>query len=211
LPALKYPYGSYSVFGGTSGASPHVTGTAALLAQAGIRGDAARDAMRAGAIVDSDTGTVPNGDYGYGRLSAGGAFGIKTPGVDPSVTLSVSPPNPNIGDAITLVASAKSNDGNDAALQAKWDDGYDGTWDTTYAAISPHPITVSAPGRYPFKVRVRNASGHIAEAVIWADVGDGVSVSTGCSCRETPTKSELGFSGVMIGVALLVRRRRARP
>jgi hypothetical protein len=204
LPSLKFPYGSYSVFGGTSGASPHATGTAALLAQAGIRGDAARDAMRAGAIVDSDTGTVPNGDYGYGRLDAAGAFGIKTAGADPSVTLSVSPANPNVGDSITLVASAKSNDGNDAALQAKWDDGYDGSWDTSYAAIAPHPITVTAPGKYPFKVRVRNASGHIAEAVIWANIGS--SDGNGCSCRTSPTSSELGFSGVLLGLSLVARR-----
>lgn len=205
IPTAKYPYGSYSVFGGTSGASPHVTGTAALLAQAGIHGDAARDAMRAGAIVDSDTGSVPNGDYGYGRLSAAGAFGVQANGVDPSVTLTVAPANPNIGDAITLVASAKSNDGNDAALKAKWDDGYDGTWDTTYAAIAPHPISVTTPGKYPFKVRVRNASGHIAEAVIWADVGD-ASSGGGCSCRTSPTTSELGFSGVLLGLSLVARR-----
>jgi len=205
LPSLKYPYGSYSVFGGTSGASPHATGTAALLAQAGIRGDAARDAMRAGAIVDSDTGTVPNGDYGYGRLDAAGAFGIKAAGVDPSVTLTVSPANPNIGDTITIVASAKSNDGNDGALQAKWDDGYDGSWDTGYDAVAPHPIVVPAAGKYPFKVRVRNASGHIAEAVIWAEIGGGGG-GGGCGCRTTPTNSELGFSGVMLGLALVGRR-----
>ena len=206
IPTAKYPYGSYSVFGGTSGASPHVTGTAALLAQAGIRGDAARDAMRSGAIVDSDTGTVPNGDYGYGRLDAGGALGVKTAGVDPSVTLSVSPANPSVTDAITIIATAKSNDGNDAALQAKWDDGYDGTWDTTYAAIAPHPTNIIVAGKYPFKVRVRNASGHIAEAVVWADVGDGLPPDGACSCRTTPTNSELGFSGVMLGLALLGRR-----
>ncbi|HEX4515836.1 MAG TPA: S8 family serine peptidase, partial [Polyangiaceae bacterium] len=206
LPTAKYPYGSYSVFGGTSGASPHATGTAALLAQAGVRGDDARDAMRSGAVVDSDTGAVPNGDYGYGRLDAAGAFGVKTAGVDPSVTLAVSPANPNVGDSITLVATAKSNDGNDGALQAKWDDGYDGSWDTTYAAVAPHPITVTSPGKYPFKVRVRNSSGHIAEAIVWADVGDGSTSSGGCSCRAAPTNSELGFSGIMLGVAFALRR-----
>ena len=211
LPNAKWPYGSYSVFGGTSGASPHATATAALLAQAGIRGDAARDAMRAGAIVDSDTGAVPNGDYGYGRLDAAGALGVKTAGVDPSVTLTVSPANPKVGDAITLVANAKANDGNDAALQAKWDDGYDGTWDTTYAAIAPHPINVTALGKYPFKVRVRNASGHVAEAVLWVDVADASSSGGGCGCRTTPSNSELGFSGVMLGLALVARRARRRP
>jgi hypothetical protein len=206
LSSLKYPYGSYSVFGGTSGASPHATGTAALLAQAGIRGDAARDAMRAGAIVDSDTGAVPNGDYGYGRLDAAGALGLKTDGPDPSVTLAVTPDHPAMGDTVQLVPSAQSNDGNDGALEAKWDDGYDGSWDTPWGGVAAHAFAPPAPGRYPFKVRVRNASGHVAEAIAWVEVAD-VSASASCSCREAPTRSELGFAGFMIGVALLARRR----
>src|SRR6185295_4838439 len=96
-------------------------------------------------------------------------------------------------------------DGNDGALQAKWDDGYDGSWDTGYDAVAPHPIVVPAAGKYPFKVRVRNASGHIAEAVIWAEIGGGGG-GGGCGCRTTPTSSELGFSGVLLGLSLVARR-----
>ncbi len=58
-PYDENPYGAFRVFGGTSGASPHVTGTAALLAQAGVHGDAARDAIRTGAVSDAVTGTTP--------------------------------------------------------------------------------------------------------------------------------------------------------
>jgi MYXO-CTERM domain-containing protein len=210
MPSLPYPYGSYSVFGGTSGASPHVTGTAALLAQAGIRGDAARDAIRAGAIVDSDTGAVPNGDYGWGRLDAAGALGVSTGGVDPSVTVSVTPAQPTTADAIELVPDAHSNDGNDAALEAKWDDGYDGTWDTPYGGVGPHPFAPPAAGRYPFKVRVRNASGRVAEAVVWVDVADAAAVGGGCGCRATPSGGgELGLAALSLALALLARRRAA--
>ena len=84
-----------------------------------------------------------------------------------------------------------------------------GTWDTTYASIAPHPISAPAVGKYPFKVRVRNASGHIAEAVLWVAVSDG-SGGEGCSCRTTPTQSELGFTGIMLGVAAVARRRSRR-
>lgn len=210
LPSLAYGYGSYSVFGGTSGASPHVTGTAALLAQAGVRGDDARDAIRAGAIVDSDTGAVPNGGYGFGRLDAAGALGVKTRGVDPSVSVTITPANPTVGDDIELVPSAQSNDGDDAALEAKWDDGYDGTWDTPYGGLGPHAFAAPAAGRYPFKVRVRNDVGRVAEAVVWVTVLEPNVESAGCGCRTAPDRSGAAFSalGLGLGLALLARRRR---
>ena len=207
LDTLGAPYGSYAIFGGTSGASPHVTGAAALLAQAGIRGDAARDALRAGAIVDSDTGAVPNGDYGWGRLDVAHALGVTTSGVDPSVTIEITPATPHTGDAIQLAPSAQSNDGNDGALQAKWDDGYDGTWDTAYAPIASHAFTAPSAGRYPFKVRVRNASGHVAEAVAWVDVTDAVA-DQGCNCETTPSRGGLSFAGIAVAIGLLARKRR---
>jgi len=209
LATLPWAYGSYSVFGGTSGASPHVTGTAALLAQAGIRGDAARDAMRAGAIVDSDTGAVPNGDYGWGRLDAAGALGVSTAGVDPSVTLTVSPASPTTTDVVQLVPSAQSNDGNDGALEAKWDDGYDGTWDTPYGGVAPRAFTPPSAGRFPFKVRVRNASGHVAEAVAWVTVSEAAPASSGCGCRTVPSSGGGAAFAMLAGLALLARRRLA--
>lgn len=212
MSTLPYSYGSYSVFGGTSGASPHVTGTAALLAQVGLHGDAARDAIRNGAIVDSDTGAVPNGDYGYGRLSAAGALGVANAGVDPQVAILVAPASPAVGEPITLTPIAQSNDGNDGALEAKWDDGYDGSWDTPYAAIAGHAFSPSQAGKYPFKVRVRNSSGHVAEAIAWVDVANAPPVieSSGCSCRTATTRSDLGFDASLftLGLAVFTRRRR---
>jgi hypothetical protein len=162
-------YGSYRVFGGTSGASPHATAAGALLAEAGLHGDAARDAIRAGAAHDADTGAVPNGDYGYGRLDIAGALGAKATGATPTVTLAVTPEHPTVGVPATLTPTADAGDGTSAGLQAKWDDAYDGTWDAPYAAVAPREVTAQAPGRQPYKVRVRNAAGHIAEAVVWVD------------------------------------------
>ncbi len=79
-------YGSFRLFSGTSGASPHVTAAAALLAQTGLRGDAARDALRAGADHDAITGAVPNGGYGYGRLDIAAALGVTAAGEDFTAT-----------------------------------------------------------------------------------------------------------------------------
>ncbi|HEX4461032.1 MAG TPA: S8 family serine peptidase, partial [Polyangia bacterium] len=163
----KSPFGSFTVFGGTSGASPHVAGVAALLAQAGIRGDDARAALRAGAAVDNITGVVPNGSYGYGRLDAAGALGVTSIGADVSVTLAVDPPEPARGQAFRLVPTLG---GDVTGAQAEWDVGYDGTWDATWNAVAPYNDTASASGKRGYKVRVRNASGHVAEAVAWIDV-----------------------------------------
>lgn len=224
----KYAYGSMWPFGGTSGASPHVTGVAALLAQAGIQGDAARDAIRAGAVSDATTGTVPNGDYGFGRLDAAGALGAKKVGKDPSVQLSFTPAAPTVRDTVELVAHATSGDGNDAALEVKWDDGYDGAWETSYAAPAPHAVVKKTAGKYPFKVRARNSGGHIAEAVAWVTIADApppmpapsptmraapgapLSPGGGCGCRAAPVRGDYGISGLALGALLVPLRLRLR-
>ncbi len=165
LPGAGIEYGALRVFGGTSGASPHATGAGALLAQAGLRGDAARDAIRAGAMQDAQTGAVPNGDYGWGHLDIAAALGAKGTGATPTVTLAVTPAHPRVGEPATITPTADAGDA--TAVEAKWDDGYDGTWDTPYAAVAPREVTAKAAGRAAYKVRVRNASGHFAEAVAW--------------------------------------------
>jgi hypothetical protein len=163
-------YASFNVFGGTSGASPHVTGVAALLAQTGLHSDAARDALRTGAWVDTTTGAVPNPTYGYGRLNAAGAFGVTSNEMEtgaPSITLAVSPSAPTTAGPAEITPTVEGADGGATGLQVKWDDGYDGTWDTAYAAPAPHEIMSATAADVPFKARVRDAAGHVAEAVIW--------------------------------------------
>ncbi|MFT3772377.1 MAG: S8 family serine peptidase [Minicystis sp.] len=203
------PYGSFQVFGGTSGASPHVTGAAALLAQAGITGDAARDAIRKGAAVDALAGDVPNGVYGYGRLDVAAALGATAEGTTPTLALTVSPAQPTTKDTVTITPAASGGSG----FEIKWDDDYDGTWDQGYAPVAARQVTSSTPGTRPFKARVRNASGRIAEAVVWLTFEEPGTVTTpeagGCGCRTAAETSAMGpVIAAMVGLAAAARRRR---
>jgi MYXO-CTERM domain-containing protein len=208
------PHGSYSPFGGTSGASPHVTGVAALLAQVGIKGDAARDAIRKGAITDKSMGALPNGDYGYGRLNASGALGVTTPTGDvPTVTILASKAKASVNEKVTLTPQPVGA----GTFQVKWDDGYDGTWDVPYATVAPRDITSDKPGTFAFKAHVRSSGGRVAEAVTYVTFGpatssgSGSSGSGGCGCRAT---NEAGSAGgaILLGATALafVRRRSGR-
>ncbi len=71
---------SYVGFGGTSSAGPHVAGAAALLLQAdtSLRHRDVRRLLRAGAIADQYTGTVPNTTWGFGKLRINNSVGLIT-------------------------------------------------------------------------------------------------------------------------------------
>jgi len=166
----KVPHGAVWPMGGTSGATPHVTGVAALLAQASIRGDDARAAIRSGAVSDQVTGPVPNMVYGWGRLDAARALGVSSEGVPPTLTLVATPSVVLPNSLATITPTAGDPDGDETKLELKWDDGYDGEWDTAYGAVAPRGVKHAEVGRYPYKARVRDAQGRIADAVVWIEV-----------------------------------------
>lgn len=66
-----YDDGAYRLFGGTSAAGPHVAAAAALL----LQDDATRTpddviaALRNGAVTDSYMGTLPDEEWGYGKMN----------------------------------------------------------------------------------------------------------------------------------------------
>lgn len=199
------PFGSYSIFGGTSGASPHVTGVAALLAQAGIYGDAARDAMRTGAITKPEMGTLPNGEYGFGLLDAAGALGATAIGSDPTVTATFSPAAPRANQEVTITLAASGGDN----LEMKWDDEYDGTWDTAYAPVGARSVRLVDPKQTSrvFKVRVRNASGHFAEAVVQIPF---LPAAKGCSCDTTALPIGEQLAALFVAALMLLGLRARR-
>jgi hypothetical protein len=62
----------YLVYGGTSGASPHVAGSSILIQQAdpSLDGEGVKARIREAAFSDSATGAVPNEDFGWGKLDS---------------------------------------------------------------------------------------------------------------------------------------------
>ncbi len=224
---------SYFVFGGTSGAGAHLAGATALLAQVGIRGLAARQALRDGAVADGATGEVPNSDYGYGRLDVAGALGIDGHGRAPSITLRAEPAEARAGEEVRLVAEAADADDAASSLELRWDDGYDGSWDTPYGASTARLLT---QGDVPLraKVRVRDPEGHVAEAAVLVPIPppnvqdggvseDGVAAADGgveeprvagggggCGCDAPGSGSPLSSScGVPLVMAIAFARRRS--
>ena len=168
----EVPHGGFWVFGGTSGAGPHVAGVALLLAQAGIRGDAAREAIRAGATNDAVTLADPEA-YGAGRLNAAGALGVEPSAGTPTVSVELDPSPAVVGQEATLRLTLADPENPASSLVTRWDDGYDGTWDTPYESGSERTVIHDQVGKYPYKVRVRNPGGRVAEAVIWVEVAEG--------------------------------------
>ncbi|MBM4398076.1 MAG: S8 family serine peptidase, partial [Deltaproteobacteria bacterium] len=103
-------HGGYWVFGGTSGAGPHVAGAVALLRQAHPE-DAATaiaDRLLAGAESDAGMGAVPNPVWGHGRLDAFRASTgtLAAPNLPPAASVSVAV---DAGGNATLDASASTD------------------------------------------------------------------------------------------------------
>jgi subtilisin family serine protease len=75
---------TYTAFGGTSSAGPHVAGAAALLLQADttLRHREVRRLLRLGAIADQYTGSVPNTTWGFGKLRILNSLNLMTTGIE---------------------------------------------------------------------------------------------------------------------------------
>ncbi|MGE0326053.1 MAG: S8 family serine peptidase [Polyangiaceae bacterium] len=226
------PHGGEMIFGGTSGAGPHAAGVAVLLAQAGQTGAAAIEALRSGAEVDALTGSVPNADYGYGRLSAAGSFGVPVDAAAPKIELSAKPAGAAPGETVTVTPVVTGS-----GITLRWDDGYDGSWDTELGAADARDF-VQANEPLRLKVQAWNSNGRIAEAVLLVPLepmngvggagGSGGSAGGGaagtsnasggasgggedggCGCATPGHSNSSGSAWLALGgLAYLVRRRR---
>ena len=125
--ALAGSIGGYRVFGGTSGAAPHVAAGAALLLQRepSLDGGQVRDALRQSALVDEAVGVAPNDDFGYGKLRIHQALYGAPPPAGAAPTIAV------VDAALTVGEVGRVTLAIDGAETVELDRDYDGVYDET--------------------------------------------------------------------------------
>jgi len=203
---------AYMPYGGTSGASPHVAGAAALMLSGDptLSADDVKEKLKAGAVADDNTGVVPNEDFGNGKLDVyrsifgaappeGGAPIVEDQAFDLTVDDTV----------IDILATDPDGD----ALVLDLDDDYDGTYDQTASGKS-FDLGLDKTGDYVMKVRATDPSGRSDAALLRIHVGDAEAIDDdGCACATAPGAATRGGPGLGAGVALVavaLRRRRRR-
>lgn len=218
-------HGAYTVFGGTSGAGPHVAGTAALLKQLHPQwtGLEVRDAIRQSALVDDDVtadATHPAEElWGAGKLRTYEAIYGQSPAPSSPPTITVPSVYATVGVRVLLQPEVADAEDGAEDLQVYWDDDYDGTWDLgPEPGTAPRGVTFDATGMVVLKVRVVDTGGLTAEALAEVTVVDGPLCDgvpcppdpdggDGCDCRSAPTGMPLPLLIVLIGILLRRRRR----
>ena len=161
--------GAFRVFGGTSGAGPHVAAAAALIKQANpaLDGLEVRAAIRKGALVDAQVGTAPSDTWGYGKLRIYRSIFGKDPTANTAPTIKVEVSGAvEVGSPVTLSPQAKDAEDEVAKLRLRWDDDYDGTWDTASGPVKARSVTFQKTGVARFKVRVEDTGGLTAQAAV---------------------------------------------
>ncbi|MBK8259098.1 MAG: S8 family serine peptidase [Polyangiaceae bacterium] len=157
------------IYGGTSGASPHVAGSAALLlAQTpGMTQSDVKEALKKGALADEpvlSAGPAPNTDYGYGKIQIyQSLFGKAPPGGSaPQITV----------QAVTVEQGSEGNvplvltdpDEPETNLTVDVDRDYDGIFDEVLKG-AVLVVPTENLGTFTSKVRVTDSTGRTAAAL----------------------------------------------
>jgi subtilisin family serine protease len=162
--------GAYWIFGGTSGAGPHVAGAALLLRQVEPEGSEVIARLIEGVEVDDLTGETPNPDYGNGRVSLWGALGLE-PGAEPPILVLEAPARGAPGETVTVHPVVEDPDGVAEEVEIRWVLGYDGVWEGAFGVLEDLELELPAEeGRVALLAQARDASGLTARAVAWIDV-----------------------------------------
>ena len=174
-PRLDFPLGhssAFTMFGGTSGAGPHVAATVALLkAQDPTRDpDAIEALLYGGSGVDGlipDLGALPNAGWGHGKLALHQVlYGAPTPIGNAAPVIEAIEFEQGVEDVNRLRAVATDAEGD--ALHTRWDLEYDGSWDSDWLTdgLTLRPQTWVPGTQLTVRAVVRDSLGGSAEQIV---------------------------------------------
>jgi subtilisin family serine protease len=211
-------------FGGTSGAGPHVAAAVALLRQLFPKDDgpALRARLLGGARNDAFATPDAKTTFGAGKLDVAKAAGLSVfDGKVPVVKLLAT----RSAETTVRLDPLVTDDEPSAALRARWDLDYDGTWDTGWEPLGARDVPVTTDAVVAAKVEVLDGQGNVsgdtallvvATAPIGGpDGGAGASPNGGGSCGcSVPGRGVGGPFAALFATAglvgVMVRRRRRR-
>jgi hypothetical protein len=146
---------SYPNFFGTSAATPHAAGIAALMLQANstLTGPQIYTALQNTALPMTGSGATPNFYSGYGFIQADAAI----------ATLSPGPPSLKLGAASIAVGSSTTLTWTSPVATSCTASG---TWSGALAASGSQTLTPTAAGSYPYSLTCANSLGTSAAASV---------------------------------------------
>jgi subtilisin family serine protease len=176
LPLLSYALlkdedvlaaGGYQVFGGTSGAGPHVVGALGLLKQMNKDAGEAKlkEMLLAGAVTEPQMGPLPNPQWGYGKVNAYLAATGKLPADKNLLPVAVAQVVSAQGTIVTLTGDG-SQDPEAGPLEYRWDLDYDGQDDGVWTAEPVVTHDFQEPGKVTARLAVRDAYRGVSHALV---------------------------------------------
>jgi subtilisin family serine protease len=168
---VQHGLGEYIVFGGTSGAGPHVAAGVALLLQKEPTLTAAqvKKRVRDSALVDADVGAVPSDNWGAGKLRIYRMLFGEDPVASKPPTVTIQgPAGVYEGDKVSLRAMVDDAEDGPDKLRVRWDVGYDDAWGA-WGPAKTTTVQQQAPAvgqELWFKVQVEDSSG-LRSSAVW--------------------------------------------